>query len=159
AFATEAARSLDRRHDGLWIGKDGMPTADHPADNDRLRQVIKAALDAGAARELACLPATTVRRRSHPDPLKVTAYPLSASERQAGYGAALLVSDPSVLPRDATAKLRLHYGLTSAEVKLALAVACGQSIPGYATESQLSVNTVKTHMKRVLSKTGARNQA
>lgn len=159
AFATEAARALDPLHDGLWIGPDGTPTADHPADHDRLRRVIKAALDAGAAKDIACPPATTVRRRSTPDPLKVTAYPLSAPERLAGAGAALVVSDLSALPKDATAKLRDHYGLTSAEAKLALAVARGKSITDYAAEAQLSVNTVKTHMKRVLSKTGARNQA
>lgn len=57
AFATEAAHALDRLRDGLRIGPDGTPTADHPADHDRLRRTIKAALDAGAAKELACRPA------------------------------------------------------------------------------------------------------
>jgi DNA-binding CsgD family transcriptional regulator len=51
------------------------------------------------------------------------------------------------------------YGLTPAEVRVALPAADGVSLTAIADALQLTRNTVKTHLKRVYSKTQVRRQA
>ncbi len=59
--------------------------------------------------------------------------------------------------RGAAALARL-YGLTEAEAGLAVALLEGQSLQDHAERRQRSLNTVKTHLKSVFAKTGARRQ-
>lgn len=51
------------------------------------------------------------------------------------------------------------YGLTQAEARVALAAASGSTIAETARRLDISVNTVKTHLRRVFHKTGASRQA
>lgn len=51
------------------------------------------------------------------------------------------------------------YGLTLTEARVALAVASGITISATARRLKVSVNTVKTHLRRVYEKTGTSRQA
>ena len=51
------------------------------------------------------------------------------------------------------------YGLTLAEARVALCAASGASMPEAAHRLNISPNTVKTHLRRVFAKTGARRQS
>ncbi len=59
--------------------------------------------------------------------------------------------------RGAAALARL-YGLTAAEAGLAVALLQGESLQDYAERQRRSLNTVKTHLKSIFAKTGARRQ-
>ncbi|GHG77390.1 helix-turn-helix transcriptional regulator [Comamonas sp. JC664] len=64
---------------------------------------------------------------------------------------ATLLLDPKLISR-------LH-GLTRTEALLAFALAQGQSLAEFAVAQECSVQTARTHLKRVLDKTGAHRQA
>jgi DNA-binding CsgD family transcriptional regulator len=50
------------------------------------------------------------------------------------------------------------YGLTQAEAKVALAASSGLNIPETANRLGVSINTIKTHLRRVFAKTGTSRQ-
>jgi DNA-binding CsgD family transcriptional regulator len=51
------------------------------------------------------------------------------------------------------------YELSPAQSRLALAVAEGRSLPEFAAEAGVSLNTARTHLRRVFAKAGASSQA
>src|SRR5690348_11800972 len=55
--------------------------------------------------------------------------------------------------------LRGLFGLTAAEAGVALAIAKGRSLDAIAASHRVSLNTARTHLKNILSKTGTRRQA
>jgi DNA-binding CsgD family transcriptional regulator len=50
------------------------------------------------------------------------------------------------------------YGLTPAEASLAMALLSGEGLPRAAGRLEISLNTAKTHRKRILAKTEAGGQ-
>jgi len=56
------------------------------------------------------------------------------------------------------ARLRELFGLTAAETKVALGLLTGSGPREIAEEIGVSFNTVRTHLARVLAKTGTRRQ-
>jgi DNA-binding NarL/FixJ family response regulator len=100
------------------------------------------------------------RRRSG-SPVTLTVMPLVHRSLRGGVSqraaAAILVAEsgPLQLPADA---LSLLYGLTPAEVRVFELVVEGGSNDDAAKALGVSLSTVKSHMVRVLEKTGARNR-
>jgi DNA-binding CsgD family transcriptional regulator len=75
-------------------------------------------------------------------------------------GAAALILTPMKAPEAPPVELvRLLFDLTPAEARVARLVAAGGTVESIATEGRLSLNTVRTHLRRVLEKTGCRRQA
>lgn len=62
-------------------------------------------------------------------------------------------------PDGAAVTLQALFGLTSAQADLTLALLEGESIREYADRRERSLNTMRTHLKEVFAKTGARRQA
>lgn len=99
-------------------------------------------------------------------PLNVIAVPLPRGPEAAegllnltgAPAVAVLICDPNShgsLPDD---MLRAMFGLTPAECRVTRALLAGQTANGYAATSGVGIRTVRTHISRVLNKTGARNQ-
>jgi DNA-binding CsgD family transcriptional regulator len=59
----------------------------------------------------------------------------------------------------AAATLQGLFGLTPAQADLTVALFEGESVREYAERRERSLNTVRTHLKEVFAKTGARRQA
>ena len=59
----------------------------------------------------------------------------------------------------AVARLRERFGLTRTEAAVAAALVRGQSLEEIATAMHIGLGTVRTHLKRILSKTGTHRQA
>lgn len=75
-------------------------------------------------------------------------------------GAFLAIATPaSASPLPGPVILNALYDLTPAETRVASKLIDGQSIERIALAMSLSKETVRTHSKRVYSKTGSRNQA
>ena len=72
--------------------------------------------------------------------------------------ALVFVSDPSSRPRSRSALMRQLYGLTPAEARLADQLLEGLEVREIAERSGTTLETTRFHLKRVLSKTGARRQ-
>jgi DNA-binding CsgD family transcriptional regulator len=96
-------------------------------------------------------------------PLVVSVTPIVRSLKLAEPGlssscCAIIVSEPDVQLALTTQKLAQTYGLTKAEMRLLDAILKGKGIGQAAETVNISVETARTHIKRILSKTGTSRQ-
>lgn len=102
------------------------------------------------------------RGRESPD-LHLLVVPLSARSRLAAPWqmplALVLVSDPTTRRMPPDRFLRLLFGLSSTEVRLAEALVAGLSPGEYAAGAGVSMNTVRTQIRTMFEKTRTRRQA
>lgn len=70
----------------------------------------------------------------------------------------ILLSSPTALGSMPEQTVRDAYGLTAAETRLLSALMAGEHLTDYADRLEISIATVRTHMKRLLSKTGHHRQ-
>jgi len=90
---------------------------------------------------------------------------LAAQEAQAleamriGDSQVLLILRDRAGCRQAAAALAANFSLTSTEVDLAIALWKGMLIGEYAAQRSVAMSTVRTQLKSLLSKTGARRQS
>lgn len=156
----EAERILELK-DGLSLGRSGRLLAEREADRSALRDAIgKAAATAGAkgdrAETLLVLP-----RRSGGDPLLVEVAPIRGGdgELDRGFsGAMVLVIDPMRTDMVSTEGMQALYGLTPAEAEICRLVVAGLGTDEVAETRNVSRETVRTHVKRLLEKTGTKNR-
>ena len=74
--------------------------------------------------------------------------------------AAVLIVTPVVAPHAPPVELvQSLFDLTPAEARVARSLAEGETVRGIAKSSDLSVNTIRTHLFHVLQKTGCNRQA
>jgi DNA-binding CsgD family transcriptional regulator len=74
-------------------------------------------------------------------------------------GALVLLFDDEHSPRPRAERVRDALGLSRAEARVVAALAAGLPLRAIAEQRQLSIHTVRDHVKRALSKTGLRSQA
>jgi DNA-binding CsgD family transcriptional regulator/PAS domain-containing protein len=79
-----------------------------------------------------------------------------ASHQQA---AAVFVTDPDSATGPGSRQLQQRFGLTPAEATLVVEMLKGSSIQAVADRLGIKIATARTHIHRVLAKTGARSQA
>jgi DNA-binding CsgD family transcriptional regulator len=73
--------------------------------------------------------------------------------------ALVLISDPSVSPKSRAAFMRMLYGLTPTESRLADLLLQGFEVREAADRLRTTLETARFHLKRVLAKTGTRRQS
>ena len=73
--------------------------------------------------------------------------------------ASLVVCDPSLMSGPTEAALSIAYGLTRAESRVVARLVGGANVGDTATQLGISLNTVRTHLKRAMGKTGVSRQA
>ena len=71
----------------------------------------------------------------------------------------MFVTDPDRVPPGLQEMLRRLYRLTPREADVAERLLAGRSVDEIGDELGTSINTSRTHVKRILAKTGARSQA
>jgi DNA-binding CsgD family transcriptional regulator len=93
-------------------------------------------------------------------PLQLLIAPLPAQEagtrRQPA--AVLFVFDPDENLEPNLRLLRKVFSLTEAEARIAAALAQGDTVEQIADQTGVTLNTIRTHLKKVYSKTGTRGQ-
>src|SRR5262249_27152619 len=132
-----------------------------PADAQRLDALVAAATRGDAV----------VRTMSLPHPhdgrlfaVQITSLRSRDLDRLGDLGlrdaaAMVIIRDPAQPMEIPLAWIMDAYGLTPAEARVALAAASGATIPEAAHSLNISPNTVKTHLRRVFSKTSTSRQA
>jgi len=145
--SNRAARSLLREGDGLLLTTVGV-VASTPAATSELRRSIER-----AARGEICRLRV---ERSDRAPLALLAEPLEASGERV---AVIFVVDPEQSRMPSRAALTSRYGLTPAECDVAQRLAAGADLEHIAERFEISLNTVRGHLKQVFSKTGTHRQA
>lgn len=157
-----------RRADPLKIGASGeILVRGAPRAQAAVRTVIGAALDPARSIKERLPTVAQIARRSG-EQLSVQALPLPQGRRAVPVAlisrriaaCALVVQTVAArIPTVGVQLLRHVYGLTPAEVKVATAIAEGETIQRYAERRRLSRNTVASQLKRVFEKTGLRRQS
>lgn len=96
-------------------------------------------------------------------PLSVAIGPLDDRQRPLGLlggpFAMVVVSAPERSLALSEDGLRALFDLTPAEARLVIGLCAGQTLAEYASGSGTSLNTIKTHLKRVFDKSGEARQA
>lgn len=155
-FANAAAERIAHESDGLTVDSCGHLRADSAHLQDRLRELIDDATDSeyGGGN-------VAVLRPSGKRSLILRISPL---DTQSGNGrwpraALVVITDPDHEPTPEPSVLHELFGLTEAEVAVALCVLRGDGLPAVADELSVSVFTARTHLQHIFAKTKTHRQA
>jgi DNA-binding CsgD family transcriptional regulator/PAS domain-containing protein len=156
-FANRSAEAVFRDNDGLSAGARGLRTR-RPQEDAALQRIVRRAAETGTGKNNAAVGGMTAWRPSGKTPYTLIAEPLAPGHRErlgapSDAGAIVFIgghgSPSPVVPR-----LAVVYGLTLAEAGVAAGVAAGQGLDDVARAAGVSVNTAKTHLKKVYAKVG-----
>ena len=157
-FTNAEGEQLLRSRNGGLTSSNGRLAAVTLADTTRLRRAVGIAITT-----LAPDPRPIVIHRPEPRrPLVLRVIPVSARVADGITGASpsafVLVAD---LDQRSTHRLDLGpiFGLTKTETDVAWSLVDGHSLAEIAQLMRVSIATVRTHLKHVMQKTGARRQA
>lgn len=154
-WMNRAARSLVENPDVLSLDR-GTLVAATESDSTRLRQAVQAC----ASPLPDALPQRIELRRTAGPPLILFVTPITPDSLGISHAVCMVVirgDDRS--DEDQIAKLRRLWGLTAAESALACALSEGKTLQEIAADRSVTVETVRTQVKRVFLKTGTRRQA
>jgi len=156
-YANDPAREVADARDGLAIDN-GRITAMSPQQNAVLREAVtELSVGRGASLRRLVLPRPSRRRpyRLMLMPVQLwAAIPLGVAVP----AVSILVVDAEVRPEVNVPVLCELFSLTPAEARVAGELAFGRSAEEIAAEAKISIETVRTHIKRTLSKTGTERQ-
>ena len=154
------AEALLADTDGLGLGRTGLVAA-RSRETAELRRLLASAEPGDAERLRRRGGALRLPRPSCRKPLSLLVNHLPLRRPLGGHAGLKLVfiTDPEATPRTAEDTLRELYGLTPAEARLTAHLLQGRSLQETADQLEITTNTARTHLKRVLSKTGTHRQA
>jgi DNA-binding CsgD family transcriptional regulator len=145
-----------RDQKGLSLGPNGL-CASASVTDQQLKGLIERTVATSVGEGHNPGGALMVRRGGNLLPLWVVVIPLNRRLRrvvdQEEEVALVFVSTPEQLGKIQETTLRTFYGLTAAEQRLTLLILEGRRLEEAAQSLHISVNTVRTHMKRIYAKT------
>lgn len=163
-YASAKATLILNRQDGLAL-RNGVLVAESGSDTLRIADLVATTLGNGNGNGHAnrrAGGAIAIRRRSDEMPYFLRVFPCiypSSPERAASVGAIGILQDPMdrvALDRELLASL---YDLTPAETRVAELLSQGFSPAAVAADLGITINTVRTHLKRIFEKTGIGRQS
>jgi DNA-binding CsgD family transcriptional regulator len=160
-LVNRTAGEIAAARDGIILRPDRVE-ASSPQQTDRLLHLIAQA--SSACSSLTVRPGGTLRltRSSSKPALVVLVAPIAgatSSFNVPGVGAVLFVTDPTTSlsqPPEAVSSL---FDLTRAEARLCRHLTSGSSLGKAAGRMGISLNTARTHLKRIFDKTGTHRQS
>lgn len=155
-FANRMANAALKSKDGLWLGPEGVHVYLH-AEHVKLRALMREAamaLDFGQPSQGAMM----VTRANGRAPLSVLVAPLPHLQNAAGPAMVLFVTALDwCAPPDPRAYEEI-FKLTRMEARLAAALASGKTVQEFTREAGVTLNTTRTHLKRMYAKLGIGRQ-
>ena len=157
------ARQILDAQDGLVL-RNGTLVAASVAQTAALRALIAQATGAARGEGLGSGGALAIGRPSMKRPVQVLVTPLRTSGIDFSFGSAapsiaVFISDPELTPLANDAILQQFFGLTPAEARLAILLLQHQSVEEAAESLDISLNTARTHLKKLFAKTSTRRQS
>jgi DNA-binding CsgD family transcriptional regulator len=152
-----AANSLIEALTGYvqWQAQDRVSLKDRAADQ-LLRDAI-AAIDVAGGMGVRSFPVRDTRAEAmmvaHVIPIR-----LSARDIFARCAAALVLTSVALPPAPPVELVQSLFDLTPAEARVARSLASGKTVEDIATDGGTSANTIRTHVRGVLQKTGCNRQ-
>jgi len=155
-FNGRAQNCLARR-DGLTLDHEGKILCREQRVQTKLDCAIAAAAATAAGSGHSAGDIIVIDRISSPLPwgVMVTPIPCRALDLGRSEGAvALFIVDPDQRPKLSVATSRALLGLTTAEARVAIALADGNTPEEIAEKQGISILTVRTHLRNAMAKTG-----
>ena len=156
--ASSMAEHLLRENAELAVVR-GRLSLRPPALHDKLLALVRGAMDTARGRIASPAAALSVPR-PHRMPLAVEVAPLRPTVSTFGAqrpSVLIFIRDPEA--PIAAARLRDLFGLTRTESAVAAALGRGASLEDIAASMGIGIATVRSHLKRILAKTGTHRQA
>jgi DNA-binding CsgD family transcriptional regulator/PAS domain-containing protein len=155
-YANASAQEIVNARDGITLEHGRMAIASPGQGSAFRKAVTEIAAGNGSLRRVA------IHRPSHRDPYRLILMPIRDSgEIPLGVSVpavSILAIDASLRPEPDVPLLCELFSLTPAEARVAGKLALGRNLEEIATELGISLETVRTHAKRALSKTGTDRQ-
>jgi DNA-binding CsgD family transcriptional regulator len=154
-----AAQRLLAEDDGLQAGPDGL-LAERTSESTRLKQLVATATATSADAELGPTGVLTVSRRKD-SPLQLLVSPVRGFDLDESHPVRAIVfaGDPAQGGSPTNDTLRILFGLTPAECRLAMLLADGHSPTAIAEMIGVTRNTLKSQLSSIYGKTGTSRQA
>lgn len=157
-FANERARGLMTVRDGIFE-RAGRLTAMDRRDSERLNRLCAQCARQEAPRG----GAVCIQRKVHRPALTGYVCPIDFRDTPPGLFerpiAIVILTDPSHEPDGIEEALRVYFGITPAEARVAMRIIRGMSLKGIADDLCVSVNTVKSQLKQLMHRTGTTRQS
>lgn len=156
-FANSTAEAIIAEGDGLAI-RGGVLHASRRQETEELVRLIAEAGGSPDTRDRTSIKRTGAMRVSRPSmrqplPLVVAPMRFDGSSPRGPLSVSITVSDPERLPETTAETLTRLYGLTATEAKLAVLLTRGYSPQAAAGQLDVSINTVRSHIRHLLLKT------
>ncbi len=148
--------------DGLRVRQNSL-CATNPASQQRLRRALEQAGTTHDHRAATGDEIITICRSSGREPLELLVTPLHRQRHTASVrglpSLAVLIWDPEKMSPLRLDRVRHMYRLTAAEARVTEGLVRGMAVVELAREMRVQANTIRTHLKRIYDKTGARRQS
>jgi DNA-binding CsgD family transcriptional regulator len=156
-YVNSAGREVSARCDGITI-KSGQLLVMSPAKDAQMRTAV----DKMVKRRDSSFHRLDINRSSSAAPYRVLLMPLPESGAVplgvVQPAVAVLILDSSSSPQADPAALRELFSLTAAEARVTALLVGGHSLAEAASQLNVSIETIRTHTRRVLSKTATKRQ-
>jgi DNA-binding CsgD family transcriptional regulator/PAS domain-containing protein len=153
--ANQAAERMAAQDDGLHLSARGLRAHDL-AESAALTQLIFEAVQTSNGKGLSSGGTLKISRTSLRRPWIAV---VSPHKTASGDGlAAVLLIDPDEKPVPSATIISQMFGFTRSEARLARLLAAGVRLEDAAGELRITVNTARTHARRMLDKAGVRRQ-
>lgn len=156
----EAACRMLEANDGLTASLGRITLWDHREQSEFLIAIHNAS-SAAMGNGLESDSSLAVHRPSGNRPYLLRLRPIRSSRllgTEQTAGAIIFVMDPHSQDNVHPSTLTRSFGLTPAEAKLSIALLSGKSLDECSVQLDISLETARTHLKRILSKTGTKRQ-
>jgi DNA-binding CsgD family transcriptional regulator len=159
-FSNHAADTMLRAEDGLLL-RGGRVRAENAVSDAALQRLFQDASMPGDSLDVA--PDVLITRRSERQPYHVTAGSLRRVPAQFACSTAptvvIFIVDPEQHRPVGLDALRQMYGLTLKEAMIAVTLTEGLPLKTIAEQLMMQYETARTHLRRILFKTGTSRQA
>ena len=160
-YVNREGERIAEMNDGLSIEKGRLEFASSHSTR-RFRELLASAAAQRRGAVDTAGGALRVERTSGLKAFQVLVSPVSRSTALVAGGApvvAVFITDPEMSSQIEAPRLRQAFGLTQAEALIAVQIGWGRSPKQIAGTLQLSLNTVRTHLKSIYVKTNTHRQA
>ena len=160
-FMNSRAHEIIAERDGFWLDSEGAPQASVQSDSNRMATAIHAVTSGRSDTNQSPGDFFQLSRISLRRPYQVLVTPLARGEMFLDRPAAaiLVINDPEAEPETNKDSLRRLYGLTAAEATFVAVFVEEASLKGTAQRLSLTMNSARTYLKRVFTKTEVSSQA
>lgn len=160
-YANAAAEKVLSARQAIEVQRTGTLACEVRADSEKLKALIRSAIDPAEAVSTMSSGAMRVRKvdGSHALSLRVVPLPTNITNPFSPKRYAAVLIRPTPTPEDISKILLDVYGLTYTEATIASHLGVGSSLAEVCEILEITENTARTHLKRVFAKTDTNRQS